>query len=504
MKTIKGLLLGAAAALSMGSAASAADLPAAEPVEYVRICDGYGAGFFFIPGTDTCLRISGLVRLDISWTSNDNISLAATDGIGTIGGQNGFQTLPAQIQRPIFVGGVIGGVVFPTIGAAPTVAGFGTTTLVGIPAGSFLLGDSPTGDNLVMGVRALLTFDARSRTEWGVLRSFFQFAANSNNTADNGDALQLRYGYVQFGLGAGIVTAGVTDSFFNSENSVSFGNFPGDRTTRATALAYSASFGNGISATLSLEDSEQNFGAGGSTGGIFVNGLGQAFSTEGWVRRGVELPDLVANIRVAQAWGVASLSGAITQQRYINTTCALAPTGFCSDSETGYAIGGALRVFLPGLGAGSNILVKATYADGALAYLGNVTNNSVFGTTTVAGFSTDDRIETISGYSLFGQFQVFFTPALRAAILAGYYDIDPNLNGSIGTNLVYYDRGYTISGQLVWSPVRNLDIGLEVFYVNQRFTAFAATGAFAGNAAREIGSVTDDGWGAIFRIQRSF
>ncbi|HET6378842.1 MAG TPA: porin, partial [Methylocella sp.] len=53
----------AATALLLPQAAGAADLPArqAAPIEYVRICDAYGAGFFYIPGTDTCLRVGGLV-----------------------------------------------------------------------------------------------------------------------------------------------------------------------------------------------------------------------------------------------------------------------------------------------------------------------------------------------------------------------------------------------------------------------------------------------------------
>ncbi|HUB65350.1 MAG TPA: porin, partial [Methylocella sp.] len=66
MKLLKGLFLSSAAGvagLAAVPAARAADLPAAQaaPIEYVRICDAYGAGFFFIPGTDTCLRIGGLV-----------------------------------------------------------------------------------------------------------------------------------------------------------------------------------------------------------------------------------------------------------------------------------------------------------------------------------------------------------------------------------------------------------------------------------------------------------
>ncbi|MBZ0163633.1 MAG: porin [Notoacmeibacter sp.] len=64
---IKSLLLGSAAALVAVSGARAADAIIAEPepVEYVRVCDAYGAGFFYIPGTETCLRISGEVRVQI-------------------------------------------------------------------------------------------------------------------------------------------------------------------------------------------------------------------------------------------------------------------------------------------------------------------------------------------------------------------------------------------------------------------------------------------------------
>ncbi|MHC5655293.1 porin [Stappia sp. ICDLI1TA098] len=35
-----------------------------EPVDYVRVCDAYGSGFFYVPGTQTCLRISGRVRAE--------------------------------------------------------------------------------------------------------------------------------------------------------------------------------------------------------------------------------------------------------------------------------------------------------------------------------------------------------------------------------------------------------------------------------------------------------
>ncbi|MEO0909741.1 MAG: porin, partial [Pseudomonadota bacterium] len=61
---IKSLLLGSAAAMVAVSGAQAADaiVVEPEPVEYVRVCDAYGSGFFFIPGTETCIRLGGFVR----------------------------------------------------------------------------------------------------------------------------------------------------------------------------------------------------------------------------------------------------------------------------------------------------------------------------------------------------------------------------------------------------------------------------------------------------------
>jgi len=65
---IKSLLLGSAAALAAVSGAQAADAIIAaepEPMEYVRVCDAFGTGYFYIPGTETCLKVGGRVRYDV-------------------------------------------------------------------------------------------------------------------------------------------------------------------------------------------------------------------------------------------------------------------------------------------------------------------------------------------------------------------------------------------------------------------------------------------------------
>jgi hypothetical protein len=96
---LKSLLLGSAAALVAFSGARAADAVIAEPepVEYVRVCDAYGAGYFYIPGTETCLKIGGFVRYQIdvtdesdTWgkTTQANISFSAKSDteLGTLEG----------------------------------------------------------------------------------------------------------------------------------------------------------------------------------------------------------------------------------------------------------------------------------------------------------------------------------------------------------------------------------------------------------------------------------
>ena len=136
---IKSLILGAAAALVAVSGARAADAvmaPEPEPVEYVRVCDAYGAGFFYIPGTETCLKISGYVWYQIAANGFDPVAAPAGDIV--VAGQGG--------------------------GASPSAGGL-------------------LGEGWYKSVRARVNFDARSETEWGTLRSYIRFQAtwNGNN-----------------------------------------------------------------------------------------------------------------------------------------------------------------------------------------------------------------------------------------------------------------------------------------------------------------------------------
>ena len=83
MITARTLILGSAAGLVALSGAQAADLPVkAKAVEYVRICSLYGAGFFYIPGTDTCIKLGGYLRADVTFNGGAHGAPAWSGDLG--------------------------------------------------------------------------------------------------------------------------------------------------------------------------------------------------------------------------------------------------------------------------------------------------------------------------------------------------------------------------------------------------------------------------------------
>ncbi|KAB0679914.1 porin [Aureimonas leprariae] len=136
---IKGLLLGSAAAFVAVTGAKAADAPVTmvepEPVEYVRVCDVYGTGFFYIPGTETCLKIGGYVRMRVN---------AAGDLGGVADNFNGDN-----------------GVRSPD------------------------LDDNDREYNVTTQTRARLDVDAREETELGTLRAFMRLQATNTGGGSN-------------------------------------------------------------------------------------------------------------------------------------------------------------------------------------------------------------------------------------------------------------------------------------------------------------------------------
>src|SRR5690242_16380133 len=253
MNMIKSLVLGSAAGLIAMSGAQAADLPVkAKAVEYVRICSLYGAGFYYIPGTDTCLKIGGYLRADLlANTSSDDTGNVAGVGGANNRFSNGYtwrarQDLSIDTRTATEYGVVR---TFGEVTLSWTTDGFGP----GAVAGSTVY--SPIG-----------TVSAPN---------------NANAGAVAGGTLGVYYAYIQF--------AGFTIGKAVSQFSMPWSNYPGNNfdglvggggdVTGVNQFTYTADFGGGFTATISAQDqtayyqaSVANLGAAGPLGAIGQTG----------------------------------------------------------------------------------------------------------------------------------------------------------------------------------------------------------------------------------------
>ena len=197
---IKSLLLGSAAALVAVTGARAADaVVVAEPeaVEYVRVCDAYGKGFFYIPGTETCLKIGGYVRYDAK------------------GGDS------------VYTGGHVSGI-----------------------KGS----DGLNEDTYYKRTRATVRFDARSETELGTLRSYIETRFNYTNGSNSGGLIPNAF------IELGGFRIGVADELFGSwtgyAGSVINDDVINYQSGTSNQVSYTFAAGNGFSAMIGAEQGE--------------------------------------------------------------------------------------------------------------------------------------------------------------------------------------------------------------------------------------------------------
>ncbi|NGO53479.1 porin [Allomesorhizobium camelthorni] len=236
---IKSLLLGSAAALVAVSSARAADavvIAEPEPMEYVRVCDAYGTGFFYIPGTETCLKISGYLRYDI--------------GIGLVGHQD-------VSDKEDLSDGV-----------------------------------DDFNDTYYKRARFELRVDSRSETELGTLRTYaaidFQYTTSApGGITDASDAVGIPHAYIELGG----FRIGKTDSLFSTftgyaggvlyDDFVSYGPFGTHQ------IAYTFTGGNGFSAAIALEEGDGSSGASGLANEFTLDSyvphvVGGVAWTQGW------------------------------------------------------------------------------------------------------------------------------------------------------------------------------------------------------------------------------
>jgi Porin subfamily len=521
MKMVKSLILGSAAGLVAMSGAQAADLPVkAKPVEYVRICSLYGAGFFYIPGTDTCIKLGGYLRVDLAGNTNSDFGGAYS---GAAGAQNRYRNYYTARSRED------------------------------------------------------LTIDTRTATEYGVVRTFFDatfswttagvnstgplsgsFAAGQAAGIAGSDTIGVYHAFIQF--------AGFTLGKTISQFSAPFVNYPannfdqlvggGGDVTGVNQLTYTAQFGNGVSGTISAQDqvayyqtNQFNTSFPGVTAANLAQQAGVAFGSTPYGTNsigGAWAPDLVAVLKVDQAWGVFQASFAAHDNHasyYTSSTTANETSGHPGD-VWGWAAQAALTIKNIPWGPGDVINVSAVYTDGASRYnfqdlvpttfamyggtsaLGAYQSlafaavaDTVFSGTSFLNGTSQQKVQTWGmrgGYthnwdpywntSIFGAYAaVQFGDVSKLALCANVaavavvgtgFSCNPNFNiGQIGT-------------KTGWTPVKNLTFSGEVVYtqLDQKYTgqvaipAITATGKPGANYELRDQST----WSFLARAQRNF
>ena len=422
MKLVKSLLLGSAAGLLAVVSSQAADLPyrKAAPVEYVKVCTVHGVGFFYIPGTDTCLKVGGNVTFEYQFKSVRKV----------YNGNN----------QPVF-------------------------TRSRDEPGSY--------------ARGRLQLDARNVTAWGTLRTFVSADLNHKTGlyGFNSDVIDVDKAFVQWaGLTAGRVQS-VFDFYADAWNYDGIRNSDND----SNVIAYTATFGGGFTATISVEDhNDRVIGSSAyayTTAGSATTAPTATLGTSG-NNGGYRSPDFVGQLNFSQAWGQIQVAGAAHQQIGVILP-AVRNTGV-DNTEWGYAVMGGIDLKLPMFAAGDELFLQGQYSHGALGYMLNGSryfNSS--GLTAANSFQDSDGIFVQNAAGRFTQrlpdaylgmiaFQHFFSPTIHGAIYASYINVDyPAAVRAFVTPATPFTSSwdeFRIGGQLVYEPVANFNIGVEAMY----------------------------------------
>jgi len=433
MTLMKSILLGSAAGIVAVAGAQAADLPTKKsaPAEYVRVCNVGGMAGFIIPGSDTCLKITGYVTAQVE--------------AGNVKQAYAYSFAPGSSS--VGLG--------PTKDARNT---FGWTT------------------------RANLTMDARQDTAYGVLRGYFEIQAEFGSGYDtDGSGTYINRAYIQW---AGI-TAGKANSFFSF-----FGGgegwanmFSPDRQgfNQPDLMAYTATFGGGFSATLSFESAGNGTsqGDGGATG----SNVPFLYGTTNWTNLGTEAPDIVVSLDANQAWGSAHVAGVAHQVRAISAPFTNAAGNGEQDTlnKWGWAIDGGVKFNLPSFGAGDNVSLQGVWTRNAIWYSGipdgmwgengQVNGNGLpmpIGDTWSNG---DGTWATPTAWSIGATLEHHFSPVFSLDPEVSYAEVHwsglpGNVIGTLGTGTVIpKDSESWIVGAIAhWDPVPHLDFAFELMY----------------------------------------
>jgi hypothetical protein len=484
MKLVKSLLLGSAAGLVAVGGAQAADLPVkAKAVEYVKICSLYGTGFYYIPGTDTCIKLGGYLRAE---------------------------------------------------------TGLNTQTAYDAPNAGVTGAHNRLSNYYYARSREELNIDTRTATEYGVVRTFFDatftwtsgaYGGNSNAAgstvyqplgggtgvspaaapgnagggAISGGSLGMYYAFIQF--------AGFTMGKAVSQFSAPWTNYPannfdglpggGGWVTGVNQFTYTADFGQGITAAISAQD-QVAYG----TTNIWNVSLASVSGIAGGAYGASDIggsrsPDIVGMVRVDQAWGLFQASFAAHDNHAGYYVGGVETSGYPAD-KWGWAAQLALSIKNIPTGAGDSLSIQGVYTNGASRYNFNDlmgtsyamygSSGSAYQSLGIGGLSdsvfvTGSSQELTTTYGFRGGFTHNWDPNWNTGVYGAWAAVRYSNtakgficgSAAMGSFLVAGstcnpDFNYGVVGVITrWTPVKNLTFSADLAYtmLDQKYSGTA-------------------------------
>jgi hypothetical protein len=309
MTRLKSLLLGTASGFIAVAGAQAADMPVkARPVQYVKICTLYGDGYYYIPGSDTCIKIGGYIRAENAWNA--------------VGGD----------QDPAYSG---------TQGAQDrTVSPFSTRARAGV------------------------AMDTRTETQYGTLRTLTSLLFQNQNQTESFNAQRA---FVQW---AGF-TFGRVQSFADTWNVNDTWNLEKSQTGKDTGatgvneIAYTFDLGSGLSLTFGADERSTK-----ALTNLSVNSALKVGAEPTDFHQGEVWPDVYVNLRADESWGYVAATGEAhnvnaTYYTQSGTSASLATSG-----APGYSCTAA--GFAGGVGAANTPLTTCGHPGDKVGWAGSI------------------------------------------------------------------------------------------------------------------------------------
>jgi hypothetical protein len=463
---MKQMILGSAAALLAASTAQAADLPVkAKAVEYVKICSLYGAGFYYIPGTDTCIKIGGAIRFDTTFNGG-------------------------PYDAPFWQGGAGGNNLW-------------------------------TKDYFLTRERINMTTDTRTATEYGVVRTYanMQFDFTQNRESIAGGFTEVDYAFIQFaGFTFGKAVSQFDPQWALTKPYISSGFLAGsNNTTGIPQIAYTARSATACRAR-SRSRTRRPIAMPASTtprpsSSRRARGRSPVPSTAPIRTRSSATPTAATTFLMSSAtfasirWGTLHFAAAMhTSPRLLRGKRILRASLTMS---TAFAVSGAVEFKNLPTGAGDSLKIEASYAKGAAkyAFTGGTLETSgggrfakFDGNTVGFGYVLDGvyspgtaQIQQSDAWEVSAFYEHYWNPAWRTSLFGNYSHISygdagnamlaaafspaggrlgtssssnpGSTAGSITGTTNNFDFGIAQVGtRTAWTPVKNLTLSAEFTY----------------------------------------